>query len=75
MIDIQIVRQLALALDEAEEKAHFEKQSFRIRKKIFAPFDMNDQDGGVEAFSRRPIYFHELRPHGRIPRTGRVGAN
>jgi len=39
MIDIKTVRQLALAFDETEEKPHFEKQSFRVRKKIFATLD------------------------------------
>jgi predicted DNA-binding protein (MmcQ/YjbR family) len=39
MIDIKTVRQLALAFDESEEKPHFEKQSFRVRKKIFATLD------------------------------------
>jgi predicted DNA-binding protein (MmcQ/YjbR family) len=39
MIDVKTVRQLALAFDEAEEKPHFEKQSFRVRKKIFATLD------------------------------------
>ena len=32
----QKVRELALAFDESEELAHFEKTSFRIKKKIFA---------------------------------------
>jgi predicted DNA-binding protein (MmcQ/YjbR family) len=39
MIDIKTVRQLALSFEEAEEKPHFEKQSFRVRKKIFATLD------------------------------------
>lgn len=39
MIDIKTVRRLALSLDETEEKPHFEKQSFRVRKKIFATLD------------------------------------
>jgi predicted DNA-binding protein (MmcQ/YjbR family) len=39
MIDIKTARQLALAFDETEEKPHFEKQAFRVRKKIFATLD------------------------------------
>jgi len=39
MIDIKTVRHLASAFDETEEKPHFHKQSFRIRKKIFATLD------------------------------------
>ena len=40
MIDIEKVRKMALAFDEATEEPHFEKASFRIRKKIFATLDM-----------------------------------
>jgi len=36
MVDLKTVRSLALAFDEAEEQPHFENQSFRIKKKIFA---------------------------------------
>jgi len=39
MIDIKSVRKLALSFDETEEMPHFEKQSFRIKKKIFATLD------------------------------------
>jgi len=40
MVSIETVRKLALDFDEAEELPHFEKNSFRIRKKIFATLDM-----------------------------------
>jgi predicted DNA-binding protein (MmcQ/YjbR family) len=36
MVDIKTFRQLALSFPEAVEEPHFEKTSFRIRKKIFA---------------------------------------
>src|SRR5688500_6996818 len=39
MIDTKTVRKLDLSFDEAEEKAHCEKASFRVRKKIFATLD------------------------------------
>lgn len=39
MIDIQTLRQHALSLPEATEEPHFEKSSFRVRKKIFVTFD------------------------------------
>ena len=39
MVDIKTVRKLALSFAEAEEAPHFEKASFRIRKKIFATLD------------------------------------
>jgi predicted DNA-binding protein (MmcQ/YjbR family) len=39
MISIKTFRKLALSFPEATEKAHFEKTSFRVKKKIFATYD------------------------------------
>lgn len=39
MVSIEQVRKLALAFEEAVEEPHFEKSSFRIKKKIFATLD------------------------------------
>src|SRR5689334_23290776 len=39
MISLDAVRKLALSFPEAEEMPHFEKASFRIKKKIFATTD------------------------------------
>jgi hypothetical protein len=39
MITIDKFRQLALSFAEASEAPHFEKTSFRFRKKIFATYD------------------------------------
>ncbi len=36
---LQELRSIALSLPEATEAPHFEKTSFRIRKKIFATYD------------------------------------
>jgi len=40
MADIKTFRQLALSFTEAIEVPHFDKPSFRVRKKIFATLDM-----------------------------------
>ena len=40
MISIATVRKLALAMDEVDEKPHFEKISFRIKNKIFSTVDV-----------------------------------
>jgi hypothetical protein len=40
MITIEAFRQLALSLPEATEQPHFDKPSFRVRKKIFATLDL-----------------------------------
>lgn len=39
MVNIFDFKQLALSFPEATEEPHFEKISFRVRKKIFATYD------------------------------------
>ena len=39
MISIETFRKLALAFENATEEPHFEKTSFRVKKKIFATYD------------------------------------
>lgn len=39
MITIDKVREIALSFPEAREDGHFEKTSFRVKKKIFATYD------------------------------------
>lgn len=39
MVSIDLFRKLALSFPEATEEPHFEKTSFRVRKKIFATYD------------------------------------
>lgn len=41
MVSINVFRKLALSFPEATEAPHFEKTSFRVRKKIFATYDAN----------------------------------
>jgi predicted DNA-binding protein (MmcQ/YjbR family) len=36
MVDLKTFKQLALSLPGVEEQPHFEKTSFRVKKKIFA---------------------------------------
>ncbi|WP_166920825.1 MmcQ/YjbR family DNA-binding protein [Flavobacterium poyangense] len=45
MVTIETFRALALALPEATEEPHFEKISFRIKKKIFATIDEKTNRG------------------------------
>ncbi|MEQ8245768.1 MmcQ/YjbR family DNA-binding protein [Fulvivirga sp.] len=42
MITTKDLRQLALSFPEATEEPHFEKTSFRVKKKIFATHDTNN---------------------------------
>ena len=39
MVTINTFRKLAMSFPEATEEPHFEKTSFRVRKKIFATYD------------------------------------
>jgi predicted DNA-binding protein (MmcQ/YjbR family) len=43
MVSFDTVRKLALSFPEAEEMPHFEKASFRIKKKIFATLDAKNK--------------------------------
>jgi hypothetical protein len=43
MISIETVRQLALSFPETDEHPHFERQAFRVKKKIFATLSEKDQ--------------------------------
>jgi predicted DNA-binding protein (MmcQ/YjbR family) len=39
MVSIDTFRKLALSFPEATEEPHFEKTSFRVKKKIFATYN------------------------------------
>lgn len=39
MINIDVLRQLAMQFPDTTEEPHFEKISFRVNKKIFATYD------------------------------------
>ena len=39
MINIDVLRQLAMWFPDTTEEPHFDKISFRVKKKIFATFD------------------------------------
>jgi predicted DNA-binding protein (MmcQ/YjbR family) len=39
MNTLKLLRELALALPDTTEQPHFEKTSFRLKKKIFATYD------------------------------------
>lgn len=43
MITIEAFQKLALALPEAEAAPHFDKISFRVRKRIFATLDVSNK--------------------------------
>ncbi|CAG5005685.1 hypothetical protein DYBT9275_03629 [Dyadobacter sp. CECT 9275] len=52
MVDISIFRQIALSFPEATEEPHFEKTSFRIKKKIFATYNDKENQACVKLSER-----------------------
>ena len=42
MVSIETVRQLALSFPETDEHPHFDRQAFRVKKKIFATLSEKD---------------------------------
>jgi predicted DNA-binding protein (MmcQ/YjbR family) len=42
MVSLETLRKLALSLPETTEAPHFEKTSFRVKKKIFATYDSSN---------------------------------
>ncbi|KAF2340022.1 MmcQ/YjbR family DNA-binding protein [Flavobacterium tistrianum] len=66
MISIEEFRKLALSFPNATEEPHFEKASFRVKKKIFATFDeknnqavlkLNEIDQSVFCASSEKIFY------------------
>jgi len=66
MVSIDTFRKLALSFPEATEEPHFEKTSFRVKKKIFATYDevrkracikLSEIDQDVFSSSDRTIIF------------------
>jgi len=48
MVSTETFIKLALSFDEAEQQPHFEKNSFRIEKKIFATLDTKNNRACVK---------------------------
>ena len=66
MVTIENFRKTALSFPDAAEEPHFEKTSFRVKKKIFATFDeknnhavlkLNEIDQSVFCASSEKIFY------------------
>ncbi|MFH6961440.1 hypothetical protein ACHRVK_02530 [Flavobacterium plurextorum] len=66
MVSIETFRKLALSFENAVEEPHFEKISFRVKKKIFATYDaknnhavlkFNEIDQSVFCASSEMIFY------------------
>ncbi len=66
MVSTDVFRTLALQFEESSEAPHFEKTSFRVKKKIFATLDVKNKKAVLKldaanqsvfcAFDKRSIY-------------------
>jgi predicted DNA-binding protein (MmcQ/YjbR family) len=48
MVSIKTFRQMVLSFDEVREEPHFEKTSFRVKKKIFATLDEKENRATIK---------------------------
>jgi predicted DNA-binding protein (MmcQ/YjbR family) len=48
MVTLETLRKLALSFPETTEEPHFEKISFRVKKKIFATYDDNKKIASIK---------------------------
>lgn len=48
MVTFKTFRTLALSYPEADEEPHFEKTSFRVKKKIFATYDKKSNQACIK---------------------------
>lgn len=68
------VRALALALPEAYEAPHFEKTSFRVRKKIFATLAERPAPLAINLRADQRALMCETQPDAFAPVTGARGS-
>jgi hypothetical protein len=66
-------RKLALALPEAEEKAHFEQPDFRVRNKIFAGLSREGDVGNLKLTPELQAMLLGSHPDAFYPATGAWG--
>lgn len=66
MVTLATLRKLALSFPETTEELHFEKTSFRVKKKIFATYDdikkracikLSEIDQNIYSISNKTIIF------------------
>lgn len=67
MTTIDDLRTLALSFPEATEEPHFEKTSFRVRKKIFAAYDQKNNRTTIKLSEIDQDVFSIADKHGIYP--------
>lgn len=75
MISVQTVRQIALSFPETDEHPHFERQAFRVKKKIFATLLERNKTLNVKLSSIDQSVFCAYDPAIIYPVPGKWGLN
>lgn len=73
MVTVSWARQFALSFEEATEQPHFEKTSFRVRKKIFATLNTADKQVVVKFTAEQQSLFGLHNPAAVYPVSGGWG--
>lgn len=73
MVDLEAFRHMALSFEEATEEPHFEKVSFRIRKKIFATLDLDKKTAVLKLNEDLQAQFSETNENVIYPVKGAWG--
>ncbi|MDQ3193907.1 MAG: MmcQ/YjbR family DNA-binding protein [Bacteroidota bacterium] len=60
MINIDVLREIALSFPETTEEPHFEKTSFRVGKKIFATYDLKKDQACIKLSEKDQYVFTEF---------------
>jgi hypothetical protein len=75
MVSTQTVRQIALSFPETDEHPHFERQAFRVKKKIFATLLEKNQTLNVKLSPIDQSVFCAFDPAIIYPVPGKWGLN
>ncbi|HLY69120.1 MAG TPA: MmcQ/YjbR family DNA-binding protein [Puia sp.] len=75
MVNTQLVRQMALSFPETDEHPHFERQAFRVKKKIFATLLEKNQTLNVKLSRIDQSVFCAFDPAVIYPVPGKWGLN
>lgn len=73
MVDLETFRGMALSFEESTEEPHFEKVSFRIRKKIFATLDLDRKTSVLKLNEELQVQFSETNENVIYPVKGAWG--
>ena len=73
MVTVKEARQFSLSFDESTEQPHFEKTSFRIRKKIFATLNEALNQMVVKFTQEEQVAFGAYNPTAIYPVAGNWG--